>query len=153
MNGRFYRIPIAAQAVYEQLRVWIDLELGLPGPRGETWFPPTADAPQDATHLYAHLLEEHYQLPEIKPWVDQTVATTWMEPITAEEYFAATAPVEEGPTEPETEPEVIAWAIGQTIAVGDLRTHGGQTWRALLAHTTHEGWAPSQFTPTIWQPQ
>lgn len=55
--------------------------------------------------------------------------------------------------EPETpgEPEVVAWAPGQPVAIGDLRTHNGQVWRALVAHVTHEGWAPSQFTPTIWE--
>lgn len=100
MSGRYYKIPIAAQAVYEQLRVWLDTALGLPGPRGETWFPPFSDARKNDTHIFVHLLNGHYQHEFIKPWVDQTVSTTWMIPIDAEEYFAA-LDIEEAQEPPE----------------------------------------------------
>ena len=50
------------------------------------------------------------------------------------------------------EPQIIAWDIGQAVEVGDLRTHDGQTWECILAHTTHEGWAPGPDTHAVWQP-
>ena len=37
-------------------------------------------------------------------------------------------------------PDVTAWAIGQSVAVGDLRSHNGKVWKAKVAHVTHEGW-------------
>ena len=56
------------------------------------------------------------------------------------------------PIDEETgEPEIIAWGIGQAVQPGDLRTHEGQTWECLIAHTTHEGWAPSPETHTVWK--
>ena len=57
------------------------------------------------------------------------------------------------PIDEETgEEQIIAWDIGQDVQPGDLRTHGGQTWECILAHTTHEGWAPSPATHTVWKP-
>ena len=44
----------------------------------------------------------------------------------------------------------IPWAVGQTVTVGDKRTHGGRVWTAKLAHITHEGWAPSTATHAVW---
>ena len=58
--------------------------------------------------------------------------------------------VEHGPAAPEPEPGVLAWAVGQTVTVGDKRTHNGRVWTAKLAHTTHEGWAPSAATHAVW---
>ena len=60
--------------------------------------------------------------------------------------------VEHGPATPEPEPEpgVLAWAVGQTVTAGDKRTHGGRVWTAKLAHTTHAGWAPSAATHAVW---
>ena len=60
--------------------------------------------------------------------------------------------VEHGaPTEPDPEPdEVIAWAVGQSVTVGDKRTHAGRLWSAKIAHTTHRGFEPSQFTHAVW---
>lgn len=52
--------------------------------------------------------------------------------------------------DPEPEPGVIAWVIGQAVAVGDKRTHNGRIWTAKLAHTTHAGWAPSAATHAVW---
>lgn len=46
-----------------------------------------------------------------------------------------------------------AWAVGQVVAVGDLRSHGGKVWRAKVAHTTHAGWAPSAATHAVWAEQ
>lgn len=57
------------------------------------------------------------------------------------------------PTDPDTgEPETVAWAVGQAVEVGDLRTHDGGTWRCKTAHTTHEGWPPSAATHAVWEP-
>ena len=50
------------------------------------------------------------------------------------------------------EGQIIAWGVGQDVQPGDLRTHDGQTWECILAHTTHEGWAPGPDTHTVWQP-
>ena len=36
------------------------------------------------------------------------------------------------------------------VSAGDQRTHGGRVWTAKLAHTTHEGWAPSAATHAVW---
>ena len=60
--------------------------------------------------------------------------------------------VEHGPaaSEPEPEPGVIAWAVGQHVEVGDQRTYNGRVWTAKLAHTTHSGFEPSQFTHAVW---
>ena len=55
-----------------------------------------------------------------------------------------------GAVDPEPEPGVLAWAVGQTVTVGDKRTHNGRVWTAKLAHTTHEGWAPSAATHAVW---
>lgn len=52
--------------------------------------------------------------------------------------------------EPAPEPVVTAWAIGQVVAVGDLRTHSGKTWKAKVAHTTHAGWEPSAAAWAVW---
>lgn len=52
--------------------------------------------------------------------------------------------------EPEPEPGILAWAIGQTVASGDKRTHDGRLWLAKLAHITHIGWAPSASTYAVW---
>ena len=55
-----------------------------------------------------------------------------------------------GAVDPEPEPGVLAWAVGQTVTAGDKRTHNGRVWTAKLAHTTHEGWAPSAATHAVW---
>ena len=49
-------------------------------------------------------------------------------------------------------PVILAWAAGQTVKVGDLRTYGGKTYRCLQAHTTQAGWEPSSV-PALWTPQ
>lgn len=46
-------------------------------------------------------------------------------------------------------PTVLAWATGQAVKVGDLRTHGGKTYRCLQAHTTQAGWTPDAV-PALW---
>ena len=57
------------------------------------------------------------------------------------------------PIDEETgEEQIIAWGVGQEVQPGDLRTHDGQTWECILAHATHEGWAPGAGTHTVWQP-
>ena len=52
--------------------------------------------------------------------------------------------------EPEPEPGVLAWAVGQTVTVGDKRTHNGRVWTAKLSHTTHAGWPPSAAPHAVW---
>lgn len=62
------------------------------------------------------------------------------------------APTDPDPTDPESgEPEIIAWGVGQEVEVGDLRTHDDYTWECILAHTTHEGWAPGPDTHAVWK--
>ena len=56
------------------------------------------------------------------------------------------------PIDEETgEEQIIAWGVGQEVQPGDLRTHDGQTWECLLAHTTHEGWPPGPDTHAVWK--
>lgn len=45
--------------------------------------------------------------------------------------------------------EVIPWAIGQSVAVGNLREYGGIVYSCVQAHTTTEGWEPPN-TPALW---
>ena len=79
-------------------------------------------------------------------WLDVTPA-----PIDEEPEDEAT-PDPTDPTDPETgEEQIIAWGVGQEVEVGDLRTHDGQTWECILAHTTHEGWAPGPDAYTVWE--
>ena len=55
-----------------------------------------------------------------------------------------------GAADPEPEPGVLAWAVGQQVKAGDKRTHNGRVWIAKLAHTTHWGWPPSAATHAVW---
>ena len=55
--------------------------------------------------------------------------------------------------EPEPEPSIAAWAIGQAVVVGDLRSHNGKVWKAKVAHTTHAGWEPSAAAWAVWEEQ
>ena len=57
----------------------------------------------------------------------------------------------DGTPVPEPEPEIIAWAVGQVVAIGDLRAHDGKTWKAKVAHTTHAGWEPSAAAWAVWE--
>lgn len=51
----------------------------------------------------------------------------------------------------EPEPgETPAWAAGQTVAIGDLRTYNGVTYRCIQAHTTQAGWTPP-VVPALWE--
>ena len=49
-------------------------------------------------------------------------------------------------------PTVTAWAAGQAVKVGDLRSEAGKAYRCLQAHTTQVGWEPSKV-PALWTPQ
>ncbi|CAM3316767.1 carbohydrate-binding protein [Stackebrandtia soli] len=44
-----------------------------------------------------------------------------------------------------------AWSAGTAYAIGDVVTHGGRSWRCLIAHTAVAGWEPST-TPALWRP-
>ena len=55
--------------------------------------------------------------------------------------------------QPEPQPGPQAWAIGQSVAVGDLRSHNGKVWKAKVAHVTHAGWEPSAAAWAIWEEQ
>lgn len=49
-------------------------------------------------------------------------------------------------------PAAVAWAAGQAVKIGDLRTYGGKTYRCLQAHTTQTGWEPPSV-PALWAVQ
>lgn len=49
-------------------------------------------------------------------------------------------------------PTVTAWAAGQAVKVGYLRSEAGKVYRCLQAHTTQTGWEPSKV-PALWTPQ
>lgn len=55
--------------------------------------------------------------------------------------------------QPEPQPGPQAWAIGQSVAVGDLRSHNGKVWKAKVAHVTHAGWEPSAAAWAVWEEQ
>ena len=45
-----------------------------------------------------------------------------------------------------------AWMSGVAYQPGDRVTHNGQTWKAKIAHTSHDGWKPSPATHAVWAP-
>lgn len=55
--------------------------------------------------------------------------------------------------QPEPQPGPQAWAIGQSVVVGDLRSHNGKVWKAKVAHVTHAGWEPSAAAWAVWEEQ
>lgn len=55
--------------------------------------------------------------------------------------------------QPEPQPGPQAWAIDQSVAVGDLRSHNGKVWKAKVAHVTHAGWEPSAAAWAVWEEQ
>ena len=78
--------------------------------------------------------------PSLNHWPPGTLNGGWVD--------VTPAPIDE-----ETgEPQIIAWGVGQDVQPGDLRTHGGQTWECILAHTTHEGWVPGPAAHAVWKP-
>src|SRR5690625_1583336 len=48
--------------------------------------------------------------------------------------------------------DVEPWVPNEAVAVGDLREHGGVTYRVVQAHTTQAGWEPPNV-PALWAPQ
>lgn len=43
------------------------------------------------------------------------------------------------------------WALGDTFAVGDIRTHDGRAWRAVQSHTANDpAWEPPNV-PALWE--
>ena len=60
-------------------------------------------------------------------------------------YMRFGLPVPDGPVGP----GVIEWAPGQVVAIGDLRTYQGITYRCRQAHTTQIGWTPPAV-PALW---
>ena len=49
-------------------------------------------------------------------------------------------------------PAAIAWAAGQTVKIGDLRTYSGKTYRCITGHSTQSGWEPPNV-PALWTVQ
>lgn len=89
------------------------------------------------THAGRVWLNTH---PHLNHWPPGTLNSGWID---------VTPP----PVDDETgEPQIISWGVGQDVQPGDLRTHNGQTWECILAHTTHEGWAPSPEAHAVWKP-
>ena len=54
--------------------------------------------------------------------------------------------------EPDQPGGAAPWAKGVAYSVGQEVTHAGRTWRCKLAHTSHSGWAPSEFAHAVWEP-
>ena len=53
---------------------------------------------------------------------------------------------------PDPDPKTaIPWESGLLAKVDVLMTYNGFTWRCKLEHTTHIGWAPSEFTYAVWE--
>jgi len=55
----------------------------------------------------------------------------------------------DGPGGEPVAPPVGEWAPGQVVAVNDLRTYQGLTYRCQIAHTTQVGWHPPAV-PALW---
>lgn len=89
------------------------------------------------THQGRTWLNTH---PHLNHWPPGTLNGGWID--------VTPAPIDEETGEEQT----IAWAVGQAVEVGDLRTHDGKTWRCKTAHTTHAGWPPSAATHAVWEP-
>lgn len=51
---------------------------------------------------------------------------------------------------PEGDGGPVEWAPGQRVQGGDVRSHGGATWRALQAHETALQWPPED-SPSLWE--
>ena len=55
------------------------------------------------------------------------------------------------PRTPAPDPGTTAlWASWEAVMVGDLRIHGGVTYRCRQAHTTQPGWEPPAI-PALWE--
>ncbi|KKO53872.1 lytic polysaccharide monooxygenase [Paenibacillus sp. DMB20] len=46
-------------------------------------------------------------------------------------------------------PEITAWELNKTYAVGDLVTYGSRTYECLQPHTSSNGWEPPNV-PALW---
>lgn len=107
---------------------------------------PWSDPGTDHSAMYRQGV---YVTHEGKTWLSRHPGLNHWEPGTLNSGWIDVTPI---PIDPETgEPEIIAWGVGQEVQPGDLRTHDGQTWECLLAHTTHEGWAPGPAAHAVWQ--
>ena len=117
-------------------------EPGAPGVDGRIWLDVTPDP-----------IEEEPEDEITPPPIDEEPGDEVAPPPIDEEPGDEVAPPPADPEDDEAEePQIIAWGVGQDVQPGDLRTHDGQTWECILAHTTHEGWAPGPDTHAVWQP-
>lgn len=138
-----------------------DLDARLRAVEAHLWPPAAPDAPADDAPTWAELVPPHH-------WPNGTLlrdgGTVWRNVsggvlTTPPSGFPAPTStwnrlfVEHSTsTEPEPDPGAQPWAEGVAYSVGALVTHAGRTWRCKLAHTSHSGWAPSDATPTVWEP-
>ena len=108
---------------------------------------PWVDPGTDHSAMYR---QGTYVTHEGKTWLSRHPGLNHWEPGTLNGGWIDVTPA---PIDEETgEPQIIAWGVGQEVQPGDLRTHGGQTWRCKTAHTTHAGWTPSLATHAVWEP-
>ena len=111
---------------------------------------PWADPGTDHSAMYRRGV---YVTHEGKTWLSRHPGLNHWEPGSPGVDGRIWLDVTPAPIDEETgEPQIIAWDIGQEVQPGDLRTHDGQTWECILAHTTHEGWAPGPATHAVWKP-
>lgn len=108
---------------------------------------PWADPGTDHSLMYR---QGAYVTHQGKTWLSRHPGLNHWEPGTLNGGWIDVTPA---PIDEDTgEPQIIAWGVGQEVQPGDLRTHGGQTWRAKIDHVTHAGWAPSPATHAVWEP-
>ena len=111
---------------------------------------PWADPGTDHSLMYRQGV---YVTHEGKTWLNTHPHLNHWEPGAAGVDGRIWLDVTPAPIDEETgEPQIIAWGVGQDVKVGDLRTYDGQTWECILAHTTHEGWAPGPDAHAVWKP-
>lgn len=77
-------------------------------------------------------------------WVNQSRA--WLSPHTAGPKDYPMGWRSAVPPDPGTAP---SWKAGETVKPGDLRAHGGVTYRCIQGHTTAAGWEPPNV-PALW---
>lgn len=87
--NKYYRISLTSASLYEEIRISIDTMLGLPSGRADTWFPSIENATKDDQYIYAAVLQEHYEIPQFKNFVDNLISNKQVEEITQNDWIAA----------------------------------------------------------------
>lgn len=118
---------------------------------GDEWKPPTGahDAVPSSRvrkHKGRYWKNDH---PGPNPWEPGTLNAPWTEvwPDDKGGFTDKRPTITDGGGEPIVQP----WQDATQYKVGDKVSHDGAVWVALIAHTSHAGWAPSEYTHAVWK--